>query len=323
MPSPNKSLATLRPDLGASLEEFDLEADRGGFVGQKVFPVMDVATKSDTYGVIPVEEMLRDSDLRRVPKSGYNRDDFEFTDRDFSCKEYGKEQIIDDAESNIYANYFDLELIATRRAMDKVMRGAEKRVADKVFNSTTYTNQTTAVVNEWDDADNADPITDIEAAVQAVFEQCGMWPNALVINKKVFRNLRNCASILERIKYQGFTDVKASQINPMVLASLFDLDQVLVAGGTRNSAQKGQSAIFSQIWSDEYAWVGVVATDNDIQQPCVGRTFHYVGDGSQVDGRVEIYREEGVRGDVVRVRHQTDENDVYSECGHLLSNITT
>ena len=31
MPAPSESLATLRPDLGGSMEEFDLAADRQGF----------------------------------------------------------------------------------------------------------------------------------------------------------------------------------------------------------------------------------------------------------------------------------------------------
>jgi hypothetical protein len=37
---------------------------------------------------------------------------------------------------------------------------------------------------------------------------------------------------------------------------------------------------------------------------------------------VESYRDEKVRGDVIRVRHDVDEIVLYPEAGHLLSNIT-
>ena len=40
-------------------------------------------------------------------------------------------------------------------------------------------------------------------------------------------------------------------------------------------------------------------------------------------GMVESYREEAVRGEVIRVRHDTAEVVLYKEAAHLLSNITT
>ena len=66
-----------------------------------------------------------------------------------------------------------------------------------------------------------------------------------------------------------------------------------------------------------------IATDSDIKSPCIGRTLHWAEDGSEIGGTVETYRDESVRGDVVRVRHQTDEKMLYTQAGHLLSNITT
>jgi hypothetical protein len=66
-----------------------------------------------------------------------------------------------------------------------------------------------------------------------------------------------------------------------------------------------------------------IATSNDLQDPCVGRTLHWAADGSTIGGTVESYREESKRGDVIRVRHDVDEVVLYTEMGHLLSNITT
>jgi hypothetical protein len=66
-----------------------------------------------------------------------------------------------------------------------------------------------------------------------------------------------------------------------------------------------------------------IATGNDMREPCVGRTFHWSADGSSIGGTVESYREEGVRGNVIRVRHQVAEVVLHAEAGHLLSNVTT
>jgi hypothetical protein len=171
---------------------------------------------------------------------------------------------------------------------------------------------------------NCVPITDVEAAVAKVYDGSGLWANALVINKKVFRNLRNSEQIIERINSAGAGNPsKPSDVTTQMLAAVFDLPYILVAGGTRNSAKEGQTATPAQIWSGEYAMVCKIATGADMKEPCIGRTFHWSADGSAVGGTVETYRDEIVRSDIVRVRHQVAEVVLYPQAGHLLSNITT
>lgn len=323
MPQPTTSLATLRPDLGASLEEFDLAMDRMGFIGQRVLPVIETAVQSGNFGRIPLEQLLQSPEVRRNDRGGYSRGRWEFTEDSFATRERGWEEPVDDREARIYAEYFDAELVSTQRAYDFVLRAQEKRVADLIFDPVTWTgsNLTTAVTNEWDDAVNATPITDVENAVKKIWEQTGLWPNALILNRRVFRNLRNCDQILDRIKY--VMNTLPDQITPAILAQAFDLPFILVAGSAINSAKEGQAAALGPIWSDEYAMVARICTTSDIREPGLGRIFHWAGDGSQLGGTVETYRDETIRGDVVRVRHEVHEKLLYTECGHLLSNVTT
>jgi hypothetical protein len=108
-----------------------------------------------------------------------------------------------------------------------------------------------------------------------------------------------------------------------MLAAAFDLDHIIVAGTSKNGAKEGQAASPTQIWSGEYAMVCRVSESADMRDPCIGRTFHFAGDGSSINGTVESYREEQRRGEVIRVRHETAEVLLYPQAGHLLSNITT
>lgn len=321
MPSPTSALATQRPDLAASLEEFDLAMDSMEFIGHRVYPVVPVAKQSGNFGKIPIEQLLQNRETKRAPGSGYNRGNWTFDKATYTCEEHGVEEPVDDREAAMYADYFDAEVVSTARAMRAVVEAQEKRIAAAVFNASTYT--ATTVTNEWDDAANATPIADVEAKVQAIYGASGLWPNAMVINRKVFRNLRNVAEIVDRLKYQGFVDVRAEQITTSALAQVFDLPFLLVAGGTKNTANEGAAASLSPIWSDEYCWIGRIATTNDFREPCVGRIFHWASDGSDVDGRVETYRDERVRADIVRVRHDVDEVDLHTTAAGLLDNITT
>ena len=325
MPSPSSALTTLRPDL-ASFLEYDLESDRNGYVASRVFPVVDVASQAGQFGVLPIEELMQQRTTNRSPGGGYSRGNFKFQTATYACEEHGAEEPVDDRQAKMYREYFDAEQVATLRAFSAVLRNAEQRVADAVFNTNTWNGAalTTGITNEWDDVSQATPITDVDAAVKKVYDGSGLWANALIVNQKVFRNLRRCAQIIDAIESSGAGDPsKQSDITADMLARVFDLDFVIVAGASRNNGKEGQAASPVQIWSDEYAMVCRVATSADMADPCIGRMFHWSEDGSSVGGTVEVYRDELVRANIVRVRHDVDEVVLYPQAGHLLSNITT
>lgn len=325
MPAPSASLATQRPDLGGSLEEFDLAMDREGFIGHRVMPVFDSGVQAGTFGRIPLEELLQTRDTKRSPRSGYSRGDWNFETDSFSCEEHGHEEAVDDNEARMYKDYFRAEEIATARAYDAVLRNAEIRVASALYNTTTFTGSalTTALSNEWDDATNATPITDVDTACRVMWDNSGLWPNALVLNYKQFKNLRLCDQVTDAIASSGAGDsILQSRITAAMVAQALDLDFLLIGKAAKNTAAKGQSASISPVWSDEYAMLCRIATTDDLSEPCIGRTIHWADDGSEVDGRVESYRDESVRGDRVRVRHQVDEKVMYVQAGHLFSNVT-
>lgn len=324
MPSPTTALTTLRPDL-ASFLEFDLESDRNGYVAQKVFPVIDVASQAGVYGIIPVEQLLQQRVTRRAPGSGYSRGNFTFTTATYACTEHGAEEPVDDRQAKMYRDYFDAEQVATMRAFSSVLRNAEQRVCDVVFNTTTYTGAslTTAVATKWNSYANALPLDNVLAAKNKVYDNTGIWANALIVNKKVFYHLRRCEQVIDAIESNGAGQAsKQSDITEQLLAEALGLDMVIVAGASRNSATEGAAATPAQIWGDTLAMVCRVATSNDMQEPCIGRTFHWSEDGSSVGGTVESYRDESVRSNIIRVRHDVAEVLLYTELGHLLSNIT-
>src|SRR5690606_12564624 len=162
--------------------------------------------------------------------------------------------------------------------------------------ATTFASHTTGVSNEWHDPTNATPIDDVEAAVQSVWSASGLWPNAMIINRLVFRNLRNCDQIIDRIACSGAASpTKPTDITAQLLAQVFGLERIIVAGTAKNAENEGQAASIAPIWSNEYAMICRVAETNDFQEPCIGRTFHWGEDGSEVGGTVETYRDETVR----------------------------
>lgn len=316
MAAPSSALATLRPDLAGSFTQFDLAMDRQGFIATQVAPVMDVDTASGTFGVIPVAQLLMNRDTVRAPGSGYARSKFTFTTDTFATIEHGAEEPVDDAEARIYRRYFDAEQVAAQRAYDAVLRGLETRTAS-LFS--TFITATAAVGTTWKTYASSTPINDIETGVQAVYANSGIWPNTLILTRTQFRNLRESTQIIDRVKYSGLYDPTAKGITTNVLAQVFDLQNIFIAGGTQNTAHEGQTAAFASLWDNGNAYICHINGGNDIRRPTVARIFHYGEDGSTIGGTVESYRDETIRGDVLRVRNQTIEKGMYAVLGYKLT----
>lgn len=319
MGSPSSTLATLRPDLGGSLMEFDLMADREGFIGHRVLPVFEVAKQAGVFGRIKLESLLANRETARAPGGGYNRQKYQFEDDSYICLEHGAEDPIDDRESKMYAEYFDAEVVAADRVQDVVLRAHERRIAAKIFNTGTFS--PTTVTNEWDDAENATPITDVNTARDTIWEATGLWPNALIINRRVFNNLKLVEQITDKVSTQR--DTHQSDIGIEDMRSAFALEHILVGGSAKNTADEGQTRVIAPIWSDEYAMVARIVTTGDIREPGLGRVFHWGEDGSSIGTTMETYRDETIRGDVVRARMDTAEKLLYVATGELLDNITS
>lgn len=330
MASPTSAIR--RVELGATLSEFDLLADRKKFIGPRVFRPRFSSKDSGDFGVVPVEQLLRaDGNITRAPRAGYARDDLTFGTAAFKTAEKGVEEVLDDRELALYRDLLDAEQVHSDRGIDRVCRNYELAVAAATYDTSVWTGEalTLTLTSEWDDAEGATPVADIEAGRRKIIDNCGMEPNALIVNRKQFHALKESADIRDRLVYWAGQAQQPKTITPIIMAGLMGLDYVLVAGGIKNTAAEGQDAVFAPIWSDEYAMLARVAETDDPAEACIGRTFVWAEDGPASLGNdeeiaviVEEYRAEGVRGSVLRIRTDWGLKVMMPTCGVLIDNVT-
>ena len=332
MPRPTSDTKIQRPDLGMLVEEYMEEAPTLGYIGLDVMPLMPVQEQSATYPVVPKEVMLKIPDTSRAPRGNYGRSDWEFENGFYSTKENGWEEAIDDTERKLYASMFDAEAVATRRAIKIILGAQEKRISSMVFNATNFTAH--AVATEFDTIASATPIDVVNTGKLAVRSQCGMLPTDYIISYTTFINLRRCAQIIDLIKYT-FPGADINKMTRQQLAAVLEVPRVLVGGAVYDSAKKGQPASITDLWSYEYAMLTVTSGGEDLREPCIGRTFLWTEDSAE-NTVVESYRNEDIRSDIIRVRHNTQErliksydeddvakSDIAGTCSYLMSNIHT
>lgn len=320
MPSPSAALSVPRLDLAGALEQFDLEMQKRGYVAQRLLPIFNTPKNSGKYPVIPIAQLLMQRDLKRAAQGGYSRSSFTFTEQSFATTEYGTEEPIDDKEVSLYGNFFDVELLSTMRAVEALLNGAEQRMVTALTDTGVIT-QTAAANTAWNMPNTAQPLTDFATARDAIWNATGIWPNAIVMSRNTFNKVKECLQIIDRIKNNSNYEVQRGQITEAMIANAFGVDQCIVSGTAKNSAIEGQTASIASTWTDSKVLVAKIATSNDLKEPCIGRTFHWAEDGSQPLGTVETYRDETVRGSVVRVRHEVQEKVIYAATGYLITSV--
>jgi len=325
------SVAITRTELSIGFREFSLEASRRGFIGPSVLVPRAMGKQAADVGKVELEQLLQTVDTNRAPRSGYARRTFEFGKFDYSCKEHGLEEPVDDADIALYQDILDCEAVHAARAQDGVLRKYEIEAAAKVFDTAVWTEIAglqTPVSIPWDQAGSAVPITDIKTERQRIFDRTGFYPNKLAINGKTFSDLQLCSQVLDRLLYGG-SNRDPANVTAEALAALFGLDEVLVSTGSYNAANAGQAASISPIWANGYAMLFRGAVSDDVAEPCIGRTFLWPGDGagpgsaSEIALLLEEYRQENVRGSVLRARTYYDLKILYPEAGQLLSALVT
>lgn len=322
MPTPSSDIRNLRPDISGVLQPYSDLATERGFIADMVLPAMDVAEVTGQFANVTGANVLQNVDTKRGKDGRYSQVTWEWSKQGYSTLEYGLEERVDRRDAARYGAWFDAELAAVRRVRRLLALSREIRVAAAIFDATTFT-PTSNITHEWDDPPNADPIIDVHGAKKRLWAK-GIEANALIINKQVYDNVRVCDAVLDRIASAGAgTPTPKSMIGIEQLKAVFDLEYILVGSALKNTANEGLTASLSPVWSNEYAAVCRIATSQDIEDPCIGRTFHYTPDGSQIGGVIETYYDESRRADIARCRMDVDEVILVSGAIDLMDNITT
>jgi hypothetical protein len=319
-----------RIDLSITQAEFNLAADRLGFIGPRVLRPILVGMQSADFGKIRLTDLLQTRETLRSARAGYNEIFAEFDKNSYATEDHGLMMGLDDRELRKYRDLIDAEMFTIDLIVDGVLRKYEIDVAAAVFNTTTWAGAAlTTAGTDWSHNANGTPITDVFAAREKIYEGSGLEPNALIINRKLRRDLLQNAQIIDSIRSAGAGDSQLpGRITDQQLAEAFDLDQVIVAGSAKNKANPGQAADVERIWGSDKAMLAKVATSDNPLEPSIGHTFLWNEDGPGALGSeeelavlVEEWRDENVRGSKYRARNDRGEKVMYKEAGHLLTGL--
>lgn len=162
--------------------------------------------------------------------------------------------------------------------------------AKQYFTPTAWTNVYTGVDTPptagqfyYLDNDNCDPVKMINAISTDMLRKGLRNPNKMCLGQNAFNAMQSNPSILERIKYQG-SEANPANVTENVLAQLFKLDEVVVAGSVINRAKIGQEDDMEFICNPNDVLLTYTTDAPAIDEPSAGYTFAWdmLGNGQYI-----------------------------------------
>lgn len=290
--------ATLRGDITTAIIQG--QSGSQGFIGTEVFPIYNSSVRAGQYLKLQLgnAELLNSDASVVAPGSSYPRSSRAFDNDNFTCVEYGLEEVVPDALAADVSRFFGLETETAKILLRNIQIGHEVEVASALFNTGTFT-ATSALVNYTNTLlSTVNFPADVASAKQRLLKN-GVVPNAVIMNQEVFDLVRR--SPLAQNQMFGVVASNSTRLlSEQEIASVAGVDFCLVGKAAKNTANKGQAFSGGFILPNTYIAVANIA-GGDFAAGGVGRTIVWSEDAS-APFVTESYRDENRRSNILRVR---------------------
>lgn len=255
-----------------------------------LFPKVAVQKESGIYFVADKSNLIVPGSTKRALNGSANRITGKLTTDTYTLEEHSLEEWIDDRILKQYQDPFDPRSSATKRIAGQLQIEKENELISILAAATAGSNSVD-VAGAW-----ATTTTDIRAALatakNTIHKATGVRPNTLVIDRLTYDAIIANTIFGSAIAY---TSNKTEANMRAIMAEYFDLKQVLIAGGIKQSAAESGTGSFLWGGTKGIAYLMYIAETPAIEEPSAGYQF-YMPEMTNVDVR----REEGKKSDVIR-----------------------
>lgn len=277
--------------------------DQDAFIAGEVFPRVPVTKKSDAFYTYDQQDWFRDeaevrADATESAGSGYN-----VSTDNYNARVYAFHKDIGDQARANADDAINLDREATEFVTQRMLLRAEVQWLSDYFSTGVWANETTPS-DLWSSYTTSDPISDIEDQKQTILSNTGFEPNTLVLGYKVWRQLKHHPDFVDRFKYTS-----SQSITTDMIASMLDIDRVLIARAIRTQSSEGSTnASFDFTVTGEDALLCYSNPSPGLLQPSAGYNFVWTGVSQGMGAEVGItrFRMDELRADRVEAEMAFD-----------------
>lgn len=267
----------LRQDLTDLMWELDISVDN--FVADRILPTIPVKTTAGNRPILPREELLKIPDTSRASNGTYARGSWNWDTASFSTELRGYEEPVDIISAQIDADYVDDDVISTKLAIQKLLLADQKRVADAVYNTSTFTGSTgyKALTTEWSDVD-CTPRADIETVFGVSESKNGFAKSqhSLIMNRKQLFNVMASTELQGSSKYTKNLLELGTPAQVAWLTNYLELKEIIVVDQSFDASGLNLDFSVGKMYSNEYMMLAVLSPSiASWKTPGLGRQPEY------------------------------------------------
>lgn len=290
-----------------------------GFIADMIFPVAPVQRQSDKYPVFSRADRLRRQNTKRARGNEARIITQDVGSDTFYCENYAlKTQLfLEDRENMDPALYQQLANGRTTFLMDHLYLDWEVRVANQVTSGSNVGSYS-AVSSGWTGA-GADPLADLNTAIDNVQDSTGIRPNRIVMGLDAWRAFRRNSTVRNIIfgsnNGGGYPNIGQA-------TSLLEVDQIMVGGAFQNTGDEGLAEALANVWGDSVL-VYYAPPAPTVDNPSFGYSFRW-SRPSIPDLQVERHPYDSkTKAEEVEAGYYQDEKITGADYGFLLTAVTS
>lgn len=289
-----------------------------GFIADMIFPTVQVDKQSNLYLVFSRADRLRVEKTIRAPGTEARLVTEDIGSNTYFCKNYALAGNVP-IEDKVNADPGHLAALVNGKStylLDKLLLDWEVRVANMV-NSGSNVGSYSTVTSAWNGA--GAPLNNVNAAIDNVHYSNGRKPNRVVMGSEAWKSFRRDSTVRNLI---FGTNNGGGYVNEQQVATLLNVDNVLVADAFQNTGQEGVAEALATIWKDNVL-VYYAPPSPSIEQPSFGYNFRWAAAGlpnMQVERHPYDSKSKSER---VEVGYYQDEKITGASYGFLLASVNS
>jgi len=291
------------------LTQFSVAYRNKGYISDKILPRIKVKERSGKFAKYGKDNLRLEDNVLRTPGAQARTFDYSVSQGTYTCTEKALEKIVPDEFVNNSDDPYDPKRDAAMFCVDKIWLHQENALATTMADTSTITQNTTlSGTDQWSDYGNSDPLDDINTARETIRTNTGLHANVAVFGIATWQKFIHHPDVVERIKYVGTVDPEAVK---RAVASLLQVDEILIGEGIKNTANQGQSDSLANVWGDHF-WLLYRPSTPSLMTASFGFTI------TDMDRMVDTRYDAARVGEVVRVRDSYDQTIVDAACCYLI-----
>lgn len=215
------------------------------YLAGQVFPVIDVEKQSDKYYVFDAAEENREfTDLitKAEPLTDPNMFELTQSDDSYFSEEYVAGFYIDEKTAANEDTLLRTRERKSRLLMDNMLKKRDRDWISTYLKTGVWGEDLAGTTDftKWSDAAST-PLDDVQKWKEDFeIRNYGLKVNKIVLSKDVKRHLLKNTQLLGRIN-GGATIASPAMVNDAIIASIFEVDQIVWADAVSNQANRGEA----------------------------------------------------------------------------------